>query len=144
VKAYFDTSVLIAAVVGSHPAHIQASRALKAAHEKQFQAFASTHGLAEMYAVLTRLPLRPAIYPAEAWQLITRNVLLSFEVIALGAEDYRSALKLSADRGWMGGKIYDVLHIVAAQKSECEHLYTYNLRHFQELAGNWADRLRMP
>lgn len=144
MKAYFDTSVLIAAVVASHPSYLMASRALRTAHEKQIQAFTSTHGLAEMYAVLTRMPLRPAIYPAEAWQMITRNVLSNFEVMDLGIEDYRNALKLSAERGWMGGKVYDVLHVIAAQKAECEYLYTYNLKHFQDVAGTWGDRLRTP
>jgi predicted nucleic acid-binding protein len=144
VKVYFDTSVLIAAVVGSHPSHVQASAALKAVNEKQIQAFASTHGLAEMYAVLTRLPLKPAIYPAEAWQIVTRNVLPHFRVIDLNTDDYRSALQLSAESGWLGGRFYDVLHIVAAQKSECDSLYTYNLKHFQELAGRWGNRIRTP
>ena len=44
----------------------------------------------------------------------------------------------------MGGKVYDVLHVIAAQKAECEYLYKYNLKHFQDVAGTWGDRLRTP
>ena len=102
MRVYFDTSVLVAAVVESHPSNVQAAAAIRSAHAKEIQAFTSTHGLSEMYSVLTRLPLRPAIYPADA------------------------------------------LHASAAQKAECERLYTLNLKHFQELTGRWADRVRTP
>jgi predicted nucleic acid-binding protein len=118
--------------------------ALRSAQAKQIQAFTSNHGLAEVFAVLTRLPLRPAIYPSEAWQVVSRNVLPHFVLIDLNTQDYRCALELSAEKGWMGGKIYDALHITAAQKGECDYIYTYNLKHFQDLAGALADRVRMP
>jgi hypothetical protein len=39
------------------------------------EAHISSHGLAEFYAVLTRTPFTPPIYPSEAWQLLTENIL---------------------------------------------------------------------
>jgi predicted nucleic acid-binding protein len=63
VKVLFDTSVLIAALVVSHPQHAACFPRLKAAQSKQIQGFISTHTLAEAYSVLTRLPFSPASLP---------------------------------------------------------------------------------
>jgi predicted nucleic acid-binding protein len=37
-------------------------------------------------------------------------------------------------RGVTGSRVYDVIHIRAAQKVGCTRLYTFSVRHFRELA----------
>ena len=78
MKAYFDTTVLVAASVAGHPHHAQALSTLLAVHNKTVTGFVSGHGLSELYAVLTGAPLSPPIYPLEAWKIISANVLINF------------------------------------------------------------------
>ena len=55
MKTLFDTSVIIAALVESHPMHGRAFPRLKQAKEKQFELFVASLTLAELYAVLSTL-----------------------------------------------------------------------------------------
>ena len=85
MKAYFDTTVLVAASVESHPHHAQALSTLLAVHNKTVTGCVSGRGLSELYAVLTRARFTPPIYPLEAWTIISANVLRNFEIITLTA-----------------------------------------------------------
>ncbi|MCX6638221.1 MAG: PIN domain-containing protein, partial [Acidobacteria bacterium] len=89
MKIYLDTSVLVAALVEDHPHHAPAVAVLLPAKSESARAFISAHGLAELYAVLTRTPFTPRIHPAEARQMIERSVLPRAGVIALTAAEYR-------------------------------------------------------
>lgn len=66
MRVLLDTSVLIAAVVEGHPAHAVAFPWLQRVKAGTDIGVVAAHSLAEMYAVLTRLPTRPAILPAVA------------------------------------------------------------------------------
>jgi predicted nucleic acid-binding protein len=144
VTVYFDSNVLVAAAIASHPHHGQAEEAVALVRANKNKGVFSAHGLAELYAVLTRLPLTPAVYPSEAWQILKENVLAHFELIALTADEYRAAVQHCAVAGWVGGRVYDVLHVASARKARCERIYTFNLKHFRELAPDWAERIRTP
>lgn len=144
MTVYFDTSVLIAALLGNHPHNAVAQAALKQVRDRKAQGWISAHGTAEFYAVLTRLPLTPPIYPSEAWTLLDREILPYFKLASLSAQEYRNTLRLCAASGWPGGRIYDALHLAAARKARCEWIYTFNLRHFRDLAVDLADRIRTP
>jgi predicted nucleic acid-binding protein len=78
VKAYFDTSVLVAAFVADHPHHNRALAAFQMVHRNSIIGQISGHGLSETYAVLTRAPFLPPIYPLEGWKLFSLNVLSHF------------------------------------------------------------------
>lgn len=142
MTAYFDTSVLVAAVLANHPHHAAAEAALARVHARSEQGLISSHGMAELYAVLTRIPLTPPIYPSEAWQIIERDILPHFEVISLTGDECRETLRACAGDGWTGGRIYDALHLAAARKANCDQIYTFNLRHFRELAPDLSTRIR--
>jgi len=144
VKAYFDTTVLVAACVADHPHHAQAVAALQDARTKKLNAYVSGHGLAEFYAVLTRAPFVPPIYPAEAWQLLDANILPFFVLVTLTAKEYQEVVRSCAQQGWTGGRIYDALHLRCARKSACDRIYTFNVRHFKELGSDVADRVSAP
>lgn len=64
MKVLFDTSVLVAALIVDHPKHSESLPWLLRIKAEEIQGFISTHSLAELYAVLTRLPLPQMIAPA--------------------------------------------------------------------------------
>ena len=144
MKVYFDTAVLVAASIVDHPHYVQAITALRSVRARKMEAYISCHGLAEVYAVLTRAPFTPPIHPSEAWQLLAENFLPYFEIVSLTAKEYEETIRTCAQRGLGGGRIYDALHIRCAQKAACTRIYTFNVRHFQQLAPELADRMSAP
>ena len=144
MKIYFDTAVLVAASVADHPNHVQAAGAIHAVHAKKAEAYVSAHGLAELYSVLTRTPFTPPVYPAEAWQVISENILPYFEVVTLSAKEYSDTIRNCAKLGLTGGRLYDALHLRCAQKSGCSRIYTFNVKHFKTLAPEMADLISAP
>ena len=144
MKAYFDTTVLVAASVAGHLHHAQALSILLAVHNKTVTGCVSGHGLCELYAVLTRAPFTPPIYPLEAWKIISANVLPNFEIITQTPGMYRDTIESCANHGWIGGRIYDALHLSCARQAACDRVYTFNVRHFHELAPDLAGRIGAP
>lgn len=144
MKVYFDTAVLVAGSVADHPHHGQALTALRAARGKKLEAHISGHGLAEFYAVLTRTPFTPPVYPSEAWRLLVENIFPYFQIVTLSPKEYQETLGSCAQQGWTGGRVYDALHICCARKAACTRIYTLNVRHFQQLAPDLADRINSP
>ena len=144
MKAYLDTAVLVAASVADHPHHSQSLGILQMVRKKAMIGHISGHGLSETYAVLTRTPFTPPIYPAEAWKLLSMNVLPYFQIVTLTPDMYRETIQECADSGWIGGRIYDALHLRCAKEAACDRIYTFNVRHFQQLAPDLADRIGAP
>jgi len=92
------------------------------------------HSIAEVYAALTRLPVRPRIHPVEAARIVTENILPHFAVVSLGTQDYLEALTAIASGGWIGAKIYDALLLRCAARCGAKRIYTFNLGDFKRLA----------
>ncbi|HDH87226.1 MAG: hypothetical protein DRG35_02195 [Deltaproteobacteria bacterium] len=59
MKTLFDTSVLVAAIVEPHSMHTRALPWLQRAKAGEIDFLAASHTLAELYAVLATLPLKP-------------------------------------------------------------------------------------
>ena len=144
MKAYCDTDVIVSASVMSHSHHPPAVALLQAVLSGKVSAFVSAHGLAEIYAVLTRTPFAQPISPPSAWQVIEDNVLERFEVVTLTAKEYQQTIHDCALQGWSGSRIYDALHLKAARKANCERIYTFNVRHFQQMAPDLSSRIVSP
>ena len=134
MKLCFDTSVLVAALVQAHPHHGLAFPRLKSVHDGVVAGAITTHALAELFATLTALPLKPKIPPTEAKRLLKRNIGAHFEIIPLTAEIYAEALDLTVRQGLASGAIYDAIHLTGARSAGCDHLLTLNLKHFKALA----------
>lgn len=92
------------------------------------------HSIAEVFATLTRLPIKPRMHPVEAARIVTENLLPVFEIVPAGKEDYLEALNMMASGGWSGAKIYDILLLRCAAKCAVERIYTFNLGDFRQLA----------
>ncbi len=144
MNLFFDTSVLVAASVGSHPRHVRALAVLESIQGGESRGYLSQHSVAEVYAVLTSAPLSPRIHPSEA-QRIIENLLAHLEAVALEPRDYRELIQEMAAAGRRGGKIYDALHLKCAVKISADRLYTFNTKDFQALvASEFAGRICEP
>ena len=62
MKAYLDTNVLVAAFIQEHEHHLQSFDLVKAVNDGTIVGCISTHGLAELYSVLTRAPFSPRFH----------------------------------------------------------------------------------
>ena len=134
MKVFCDTNVIVAAFLRGHPHHNRARPVLERIKAGQDQGFVAAHSLAEIYAVLTRLPGASQVAPTIAWRLISENVVKNFTTVALTSKEYAQTLEKAAADGVEGGKTYDSLLLAAAAKSEVDRIYTGNVRHFQGLA----------
>lgn len=134
MKACFDTSVLVAALLQQHPHHSLAFPRLQAVKEGALQGYLTTHCLAELFATLTAMPLKPRLLPVDVQLIIRQTILHHFVLIPLGADHYRDAIQLTVTRNLASGAVYDALHLIGALSTGCATLYTLNLRHFRSLA----------
>lgn len=132
-RVLFDTSVFVAALVRPHPAHARAFLWLRKAKSGELSLIASSHTLAELYAVLTTLPVSPRITPDIAWRLIQEDILNIAEITALSAADYKAVIKKLKDNGLSGEIIYDALICATAVKAGAETLLTLNNADFRRL-----------
>jgi len=144
LKVYFDTNVLVAALIQGHPHHRPARLALSRVTQGTDQGHISSHGLTELYSVLTRTPFVPRVLPVEAWEVMASEVLPHFVVQEMTGSDYRRVLEQCSRRGWSGGRVFDVLHIEAARKASCERLLTFNFREFDGLSPEPAGWIAAP
>ncbi len=135
MNIFFDTTVLVAASVRDHPHHGQALPAVRRVQHRQDKGFISVHSITEVYATLTRLPVRPRIHPVEAQRILVEDVLPYFEAVLIDPSDYVHALSNIATNGWIGAKIYDALLLGCAAKCAAARIYTFNLGDFRALAS---------
>lgn len=137
-RVLFDTSVLVAGVVEAHPAHTRALPWLKRAKSEELSMIVSSHTLAELYAVLTTLPVSPRITPDAAWRLMQENIFDAVEISALTASDYKAVIKKLKESGFSGGIVYDALLCASALKAHAEALLTLNGADFKRLLSTEA------
>ena len=141
MKEFFDTSVLVAAHVKQHTHHALSLAAL--ARATRATSSCAAHSLAEVYAVVTRLPLKPSVTPEQAL-LFLDDVRERLTVILLDEAGYIDTLRDLAARGIPGGQIYDGLVLRCAASVAAETIYTWNVKHFQRIAPHLADCIRTP
>lgn len=131
-------------MVEAHPAHEQALAWLRRVAEGTDKGLVAAHTLAELYAVLTTLPVHPPISPSDAKQLIQHNVAERLEIVFLSDQDYLQLLEHLAARGIIGGAIYDALILHAAVSAKADLVVTLNAKDFQRVYPNLADKIVAP
>lgn len=145
MKVFLDTSVLVASVVQKHESHARAYTALDRVQTGKDEGFVSAHSLAEMYAVLTKLPPPLRHTPEQALLSIEENVLKHFRISSLTGAEYSALIREAALAGIQGGTIYDAVLLKCAVKAESEKILTLNLKHFQSVAPkNIAPQIAAP
>jgi predicted nucleic acid-binding protein len=58
--------------------------------------------------------------------------------------DYVEAAQRMALGEWRGGRIYDALHLRCADKVGADSIYTFNARHFQQMAPDLEGKICAP
>lgn len=141
MKAFLDTSILVATFYGDHQHH-EASKNLFLRFDKA-DACCASHSLAEVYATLTGMPGRHRVTGDEAL-LFLANIRERLTIVALNSNDYFATLEAAAAHALAGGAIYDALLAQCALKAGAESLYTWNLKDFKRAGTEIAERLKTP
>jgi predicted nucleic acid-binding protein len=129
VKILYDTSVVFAALISSHPNHSACFTALDKSRSGEVQGFFSTHSIAELYSITTRYPIQPKTSPQEAAELII-DLTTYLTLITLTPQIYQSAIAKMVELNLPGGGIFDMLIAQAALEVKADRLLTLNAKHF--------------
>ncbi len=143
MTSLLDTSVLVPALVEVHPNHERAYPWLERAAAGEINVAVSNHSLAETYATMTKLPVRPKIPPGLASRLL-RDGTVALTLVPLTAEDYHRTIGRIAELGLAGGMVYDALIACAAEKLDVEALVTFNVSDFRRVWPEGHDRIVAP
>ncbi len=142
MKALFDTSVLVPTFLGDHEHH-EASLDVFLRFEKR-QACCAAHSLAEVYATFTRMPGKYRVSCEQA-MLFLAEIRQRLTLVALDGDEYYATVEQASALGVMGGTVYDALLARCALKARAEILYTWNVKHFQQLGlKEVVKRIRTP
>jgi predicted nucleic acid-binding protein len=141
VKAFLDTSVLVATFYVDHEHH-GPSLDLFLRYEKS-EVCCGAHSLAEVYATLTSMPPPRRVSGDQALLFLT-EIRDRLTLVALDAPAYFQMVEASAQVGLAGGAIYDAILGHCALNSDAERIYTWNVRDFRRLPSAIATRIRVP
>lgn len=133
MKILFDTSILIAAFVESHPKHKNALSFLIRAKNREFEMFISAHTILEVYSVLTSAPFKPKITAEVAKKLIETNIKTIAKIIYLTDKDYFRVVKKMSNSNLIGGIVYDAIIVECALNSKVDEILTINSKDFLRL-----------
>jgi predicted nucleic acid-binding protein len=143
VKILFDTSAVIPALISDHVSHSACLPYLNQASSRQIQGLISTHSLAELYSVLTRMPIEPKPSTQQV-QLTLSDLLQYLEPIPLVSQDYQAAIANMVKLNLPGGGVFDALIAQAALKANADVLLTLNPKHFNRLGDSIARLVQTP
>ncbi len=107
------------------------------------QSACALHSLAEVYAGMTALPLKPPI-PSEQAFLFVQEVRKRLTLVSLEQPEYFETIQRAAELGLTSGRIYDALLLRSAVKCQAKTIYTWNLKHFRALAPELSPIIRTP
>ena len=144
MKILFDTSALVAALVEKHPNHPWAFPWLQKAKAQAFTGFVAAHSIAELYSVLTTLPIRPRISSASAGQMIKRDIVDQLDLVALSKEDYATVIEYLSGMGIVGGVTYDALILQAAIIANVDQIVTLNADDFRRIRPELVNKIVSP
>jgi predicted nucleic acid-binding protein len=131
VKAFFDTSVLLAGLVDFGPQSAPAQTLLHAVAEKAIAAPGTAwHCCLEFFSVATRLPPEFRVSPADAVLLLETEVLARMTIHDLDPRDHLPMLKACVQDAIAGGRAYDAHIAEVARAAGAEVIVTDNRRHF--------------
>jgi predicted nucleic acid-binding protein len=141
VKWFFDSSVLVPALLPAHVHHARSFAAFAAANPKS--AGCAARSLAEVYSTLTKYPGKERL-SAEYAALLIQQIEERLTLVWLDGNEYRAAIQRMASKGIVGGAVYDGLVGECALKAGAAHLYTWNVRHFTLLRPEMEKLVTMP
>lgn len=139
---YFDTSVLVAAMVREEPNHDACLNAWLSASRRVLL----VHGVVETFACLTGGKRPHLRLDADLAARVLRGNLKEFQaqLVEFSGAETLELLSQARRSGARGGSVYDFLHICAARKSRADRIFTLNMRHFNAIAPDLAARIHHP
>jgi predicted nucleic acid-binding protein len=144
MKILLDTSVLVAAMVEAHPAHERALPWLQRIKRGTDVGFVAAHSIAELYAILSILPVQPRISSITANQLIRQNVLDICKIVSLSVQDYTRIITHLSESNIVGGVTYDAIILYTAFKTEIDRIVTLNKNDFVRIYPDIVDKIVLP
>lgn len=144
MKILLETSTLVAAMLPEHAHHTPAVAWLSFAKAEACGYFVAAHSTAECFSVLTRLPRKPKIAPAEARELLEANVFSCAELLTLPASDYVRIIRGLDWKGLAGAIVHDAVIAQAAENADVERLVTLNPKHFLKVWNGDPSRIVSP
>jgi predicted nucleic acid-binding protein len=141
VKAFLDTSVLVATFYGDHEHHGPSIR-LFSELKKQTGSTAA-YCLAEAYAVMTGMPGKNRASPNEAL-LFIRDAFERLTIVTLDTDEYLTTLESAVAESIAGGTVYDAIIGQCALNANAQTIYTWSKKHFMGLGEAIAGRVRAP
>jgi predicted nucleic acid-binding protein len=141
VKAFLDTSVLVATFYADHEHH-PPSIDLFLRHGRT-DVCCGAHSLAEVYATLTGMPGKRRVSGDEA-MLFLGDVRERLTLVALDEEEYFQVAQACAAGGLASGAIYDAMLGYCALKAQAKAIYTWNTKDFLRLPAVIASRVKTP
>jgi len=133
VKILFDTSIIVSGIVETHSMHAKCLPWLQRAKAGEVECIVVSHTLAETYAVLTTLPVKPRISPLVAQRLIDNNLQEIARIVPLTIADYWNTIQRMTAMGLSGGTIYDALIATVARRLSIDKLLTLNTDDFRRV-----------
>lgn len=141
MKAFLDSSVLVASFYGDDNRHESSSGLLRRQNKRT--ACTAAHCLAEVYATLTGMPGKYRAAPEEAL-LFLDELRERLALVALDPKEFMEVLQQAALANITGGGIYDAIIGRCATKAKAEAIYTWNTKHFMRLGEDVAGRVSTP
>ena len=141
MKAFLDTSVLVATFYADHEHHPPSIDLFLRFGKRQ--TCCGAHSLAEVYATLTGMPGKRRVSGDEAL-LFLGDIRERLTLIALDGQEYFQMVEASAANGLASGAIYDAILGHCALKASAEVIYTWNPRDFLRLSPAIASRVKSP
>ena len=125
-----DSSVMVAAVCSWHEHHQAAIGEIERRLRRRETMMVAAPALVETYAVLTRLPSPHRLSSQDAKILIEGNFLKEYKCIAPDEKDYRRLVLEAPGKDVSGGRTYDWVIALCAQKAKASAILTFNVRDF--------------
>jgi predicted nucleic acid-binding protein len=141
MKAFLDTSVLIATFYSDHEHHTSSLDLFLRFGKKN--TCCGTHSVAEVYATLTAMPGKLRV-GGDAALLFLRDIREHLTLVSLNEADYFKTVEEASTSSLYSGAIYDALLGFCALKAKAEILYTWNTQDFLRLPQMIAARVRRP
>ncbi len=133
-EPFFDTGVLLSGLIDMGATSEASQRIMTAVADRRIKAPSSAwHCCLEFYSVATRLPEEFRLAPADALKLLEEEILARFEIHELPKGGHRPFLRLAAQDGVTGGRVYDAHIAEIARAAGAAVVVTDNRPHFLTL-----------
>ena len=141
MRAFLDTSVLVATFYADHEHHAASIDVFLRFGKSD--ACCGAHSLAEVYATLTSMPA-PRRVSGDQALLFLGNIRQRLTLVALDEQEYFEMAEAAGAAGLAGGAIYDAILGHCALKADAEVIYTWNAKDFLRLPAAIAGRVKTP